>query len=71
MDEIEVFNYNYWEYLYWVQWVFGEFYFEVYLNVLFDILVWCEEFFYNELLVEIYFCYFVYDDYLVVGVVWL
>lgn len=71
IDEMEIFNYNYCEYLYWVNCVFGESYLEVYLNGFFDILVWCDELLFNELLVEIYFCYFSYDDYLVVGVSWV
>ena len=55
MDETEVSNHNYREYLYWVQRVFGESYPEVYLNALPDTLVWREELSYNEPLVETYF----------------
>lgn len=71
MDEMEVFNIDYWEYFYWIDCVFGEFYLEVYCNVLLDILVWCEELVFNEFFVEIYLCYFFYDNYLVVGVSWV
>ena len=71
MDETEVSNHHYREYLYWVQRVFGESYPEVYLNALPDTLVWREELSFNEPLVETYFRHPAYDDYPVVGVSWL
>ena len=43
MDETEVANIDYKEYLYWIERVFGESYPEVYLNALPDTLVWREE----------------------------
>ncbi|HMQ60638.1 MAG TPA: SUMF1/EgtB/PvdO family nonheme iron enzyme [Flavilitoribacter sp.] len=71
MDETEVSNHNYKEYLYWIERVFGESYPEVYLNALPDTLVWREELGFNEPLVETYFRHPAYDDYPVVGVSWL
>lgn len=71
MDETEVTNSNYREYLYWVRRVWGESYPEVYLNALPDTLVWREELAFNEPLVETYFRHPSYDDYPVVGVSWL
>jgi len=43
MDETEVANLDYKEYLYWTKRVFGESYPEVYVNALPDSLVWREE----------------------------
>ena len=71
MDETEVSNIDYREYLYWINRVFGESYPEVYLNALPDTLVWREELTYNEPMVETYFRHPSYDDYPVVGVSWL
>jgi len=70
MDETEVTNLDYREYLYWIDRVFGESYPEVYLTALPDTLVWREELSYNEPLVETYFRFPSYDDYPVVGVTW-
>lgn len=70
MDETEVANIDYREYISWLLRVFGESYPEVYLNALPDTLVWREELAYNEPLVETYFRYPSYDDYPVVGVTW-
>lgn len=71
MDETEVANIDYREYLYWIQRVFGESYPEVYRKALPDTLVWREELAYNEPFVENYFRYPSYDFYPVVGVNWL
>ena len=71
MDETEVANIDYREYLYWLQRVYGESYPEVYQNALPDTLVWREELAFNEPFVESYFRYPSYDDYPVVGVNWL
>lgn len=70
MDETEVSNIDYREYLYWIGRVFGESYPEVYLNALPDTLVWREELAYNEPFVETYFRHPAYDQYPVVGVNW-
>jgi len=71
MDETEVSNSHYREYLYWLNRVFGESYPEVWSDALPDSLVWREELAYNEPLVETYFRHPSYDDYPVVGVNWL
>ncbi|MEO1515309.1 MAG: SUMF1/EgtB/PvdO family nonheme iron enzyme [Bacteroidota bacterium] len=71
MDETEVANIDYREYLYWLNRVFRESYPEVYLNALPDTLVWREELSYNEPFVETYFRHPSYDLYPVVGVNWV
>lgn len=70
MDETEVSNSNYREYLYWLKRVYKS-YPEEYQNALPDTLVWREELAYNEPLVEYYFRSPGFDDYPVVGVNWL
>lgn len=71
MDETEVANVDYREYLFWLLNTFGESYPEVYANALPDTLVWREELAYNEPYVETYFRHPGYDDYPVVGVNWI
>ncbi len=71
MDETEVANIDYREYLHWLKRVFGETYPEVWLDALPDTLVWREELSYNEPFVETYFRHPAYDDYPVVGVTWI
>jgi len=71
MDETEVANIDYREYLYWVERVWGESYTEVYKKAVPDPNVWREELAYNEPLVENYFTHPSYDDYPVVGVTWV
>jgi gliding motility-associated lipoprotein GldJ len=70
MDETEVSNINYKEYLHWLR-VYYASYPEVFRNALPDTLVWREELAYNEPLVETYLRHPSYDDYPVVGVNWL
>ncbi len=71
IDETEISNANYREYLYWVKRVFGADYPQVYQNALPDTLVWREELAYNEPYVEYYLRHPAYNDYPVVGVSWL
>lgn len=71
MDETEVSNIDYKEYLYWLKRVFDESYPEVYQSALPDTLVWREELSFNEPYVETYFRHPSYDDYPVVGVTWV
>ncbi|MEY4926843.1 MAG: hypothetical protein RI894_1279 [Bacteroidota bacterium] len=71
MDETEVANIDYREYLYWVERVYKEDYPEVFNKALPDTLVWREELAYNEPFVETYFRHPAYDSYPVVGVNWL
>ena len=71
MDETEVANIDYREYLYWLDRVYGESYPEVVKNAHPDELVWRDELSYNEPLVENYFKHPSYDNYPVVGVTWV
>lgn len=70
MDETEVRNIDYREYLFWVKRVWGGTYPEVWKRALPDTLVWREELAYNEPLVETYFRHPAYEDYPVVGISW-
>ncbi|MDZ7741351.1 MAG: SUMF1/EgtB/PvdO family nonheme iron enzyme [Bacteroidota bacterium] len=71
IDETEVSNMAYLEYLYWLNRVFGEDYPEVYREALPDTLVWRNRLAYNEPLVEMYLRHPAYHDYPVVGVTWV
>jgi len=71
MDETEVKNIDYREYLYWVKRVFGADYPEVYKKALPDTLVWRSRLAFNEPYVEYYLRHPSYADYPVVGVSWL
>lgn len=71
MDETEVANIHYKEYLYWLQRVFGESFPQVVNKALPDTLVWRDELAYNEPYLEYYFRHPSYDMYPVVGVNWL
>jgi sulfatase modifying factor 1 len=71
MDETEVSNLDYTEYLYWLSRVFGTSYPQVYMKALPDTLVWREKLGYNEPLVETYLRHPAYRNYPVVGVSWL
>jgi gliding motility-associated lipoprotein GldJ len=70
MDETEVRNVDYREYLYWISRVFVD-YPEVYRKALPDTLVWRDPMAYNEPYVEYYFRHPSYNTYPVVGVNWL
>ena len=71
MDETEVRNLDWLEYLYWLRRVFGVDYPEVYKKALPDTLVWRDKLAYNEPLVELYLRHPAYREYPVVGVSWL
>jgi gliding motility-associated lipoprotein GldJ len=71
MDETEVKNIDYLEYLYWLARVYGADYPGVYRKALPDTLVWRDRLAYNEPLVEYYFRHPAYRNYPVVGVSWL
>jgi sulfatase modifying factor 1 len=71
MDETEIANVHYLEYLYWLDRVFGTDYPEVYKKSLPDTLVWRSKLAYNEPYVELYLRHPAYQDYPVVGVNWL
>jgi gliding motility-associated lipoprotein GldJ len=69
MDETEVTNLDWREYLYFLKRVYTT-YPEVWRDALPDSLVWREELAFNEPFVETYFRHPSYDDYPVVGVSW-
>lgn len=71
MDETEVANVDYLEYLYWLNRVFGTDYPEVYTKALPDTLVWRDRLAYNEPMVELYLRHPAYHYYPVVGVSWI
>lgn len=71
MDETEVTNLAYREYLYWLNRVYFYSYPEVYEKALPDTLVWRSELAYNEPYVETYLRHPAYNFYPVVGVSWL
>lgn len=71
MDQTEISNLNWGEYLYWVRRVYGVDYPELYKKALPDTLVWREKLSYNEPYVDYYLRHPAYRDYPVVGVNWL
>jgi len=71
VDETEVANIHYLEYLYWLSRVFAADYPEVFKKALPDTLVWRDRLAYNEPLVELYLRHPAYQQYPVVGVNWL
>ncbi len=71
MDETEVTNFYYLEYLYWLNRVFGADYPEVIRAARPDTLVWRSKLAYNEPFVELYLRHPAYRDYPVVGVSWV
>ena len=71
MDETEVTNFSYLEYLYWLRRVYDADYPEVYKKALPDTLVWRSKLGFNEPYVEYYLRHPAYRDYPVVGVNWL
>lgn len=71
MDETEVSNFSYLEYLYWTGRVFGPTFPDIYYKALPDTLVWREKLAYNEPYVEYYLRHPAYRDYPVVGINWL
>ncbi len=71
IDETEVTNLDYVEYLYWVQRVFGEAYPQVYLDALPDTMSWRDPLAYNEPYVNNYLRHPAFRDHPVVGVSWV
>ncbi|HAN78015.1 MAG TPA: gliding motility lipoprotein GldJ [Bacteroidales bacterium] len=71
MDETEVRNVDYKEYLHWLGRVFIDDLPKVYYNALPDTLVWRRRLAYNEPMVDYYFRHPAYDQYPVVGINWL
>ena len=70
MDETELRNVDYREYLHWISRVFVD-YPDVYRKALPDTLVWRSKLAYNEPYVQYYFRHPSYNEYPVVGVNWL
>jgi sulfatase modifying factor 1 len=70
MDETEIKNVDYREYLYWLKRVYKD-YPEVYRRALPDTLVWRSPMGFNDSYVEYYFRHPAYNTYPVVGVTWL
>ena len=71
MDQTEVSNLDYLEYIHWLNRVYGPEYPEMVDRALPDTTVWRNSLSYNEPMVEIYFRHPSYRDYPVVGVSWL
>lgn len=71
MDQTEIRNVDYREYLYWLERVFSGEYPQIVKNALPDTLVWREELAYNEPYVDYYLRHPAYNNYPVVGVSWL
>jgi len=71
LDETEVRNIDYLEYLYWLKRVYGQSYPEVYIKNLPDTLVWRDKLGYNEPYVLNYLRHPAYENYPVVGVSWI
>src|SRR5690606_15152503 len=70
MDETEVANVHYREYLYWLARVYSNDYPNIAAEALPDTQVWRNALQYNEPLVEYYFRHAAYNYYPVVGVTW-
>ena len=70
LDETEVSNLDYLEYLFWIRRVYGMSYPEVYKKCLPDTLVWRDKLGYNEPFVDGYLRHPAYKNYPVVGVSW-
>ncbi len=70
MDETEVRNIDWLEYLYWLTRVYGADYPEVVKKALPDTLVWRDRLAFNEPYVELYFRHPAYYEYPVVGINW-
>jgi formylglycine-generating enzyme required for sulfatase activity len=71
MDETEVTNLSWLEYLYWLKRIYGDSYPEIVNRALPDTLVWRDKMEYNEPYVEYYLRHPAFRDYPVVGVNWL
>ncbi len=71
MDETEVSNVDYLEYLHWLGRIFGQDFPQIVKDAYVDTLVWREKLGYNEPLVENYLRHPAYRNYPVVGVDWV
>jgi formylglycine-generating enzyme required for sulfatase activity len=71
MDETEISNFHWLEYLNWTARIYSVDYPEIYKKALPDTLVWRQKLAFNEPYVELYLRHPAYRDYPVVGVNWL
>jgi gliding motility-associated lipoprotein GldJ len=71
MDETEVRNLDYGEYMYWLSHVYASDYRFLYRQAIPDTLVWRQRLAYNEPMVELYLRHPAYEQYPVVGVSWV
>lgn len=71
MDQTEVTNFHWLEYLYWIRRAYDLTYPMIYKNALPDTLVWRSKLGFNEKYVEYYLRHPAYRDYPVVGVSWI
>ena len=71
MDQTEVTNFHWVEYLYWIQRAYGADFPMVYKNALPDTLCWRSPLGFNEKYVDYYLRHPAYRDYPVVGISWL
>ena len=71
LDQTEVTNFHWLEYLYWISRAYGDTYPLVYKNALPDTLCWRSPLAFNEKYVDYYLRHPAYRDYPVVGVSWL
>jgi len=71
MDETEIRNIDYREYLYWLRKVYATDFRYIYRSALPDTLVWRERLAFNEPMVELYLRHPAYEEYPVVGVSWV
>lgn len=71
MDETEVANIDYLEYIYWLSRIYGQDHYDIVRNALPDTLVWRSKLGYNEPMVINYLRHPAYRNYPVVGVSWV
>lgn len=71
MDETEIRNVDWREYVYWLLRVYGSDYPQVFIKALPDTLCWRDELTFSEPYVELYYRHPAYNEYPVVGVSWL
>lgn len=71
MDETEISNLDYLEYVHWLELIYGKDIPDIVTGALPDTLVWRNPMAYNEPMVEVYFRHPSYRDYPVVGVSWV
>lgn len=71
LDQTEISNFHWLEYLYWIRRVYSIDYPELYTKALPDTLVWRSKLGYNEPYVDYYLRHPAYRDYPVVGINWL